>query len=107
MASEFLNSALIPGSPVAHHEHRRLMIILISALIVAVAVGLFLWLTPTGQVEQPPLYVSGTPSTHSQITLTQAQAQEKAAALSSVIQTRVKLTPAQQKAKAAQIQSLR
>ena len=53
MASGFLNSTVIPGTPIAHHEHRKLAIILVAALIVAAAIGIYLWFTPTGQETIP------------------------------------------------------
>jgi len=49
MATPFLSSPVIPGTPVTHGEHRSLLILLVIVVIVALLIGLLLLANPASE----------------------------------------------------------
>ncbi len=43
MADQFLASSVIPGSGLEHHEHRKLLTVLIVVLVIGIIAGVGVW----------------------------------------------------------------
>jgi FtsZ-interacting cell division protein ZipA len=104
MEGNFLKSPVLPGMQIEHHEHRRLVTILICIVAVAIVLGIvYLWTSPRQVDVVKPVNTNTAPT---QVTLNAEEAQQKRVEISSVETKTTKLTPAQSKEKAAQIRQL-